>query len=55
MPQASVLKRGQVQNVSCEMIFSDHANHKKGFTHGLVLRVRVVGTRKWPVVLHMAV
>ena len=47
MPQASVLKRGQVQNLSCEMIFYYHANkthfHKKGFALGLVL------TRKWPI------
>ena len=44
MPQASVLKRGQVQNL-VKIIFYYHANkthfHKKGFALGLVLRVRV--------------
>ena len=46
MPQASVLKRGQVQNLSCENDFYYHANkthvHKKGFALRLVLRVRVL-------------
>ena len=53
MPQASVLKRGQVQNLSCVNDFYYHAHntlfHEKGFALGLVLRVRVFGTRKWPV------
>ena len=53
MPQASVLKQGQVQNVSYEKVFYYHANktnfHKKGLALGLVLRVRVFGTRKWPI------
>ena len=45
--------RGQVQNLSCENdFFYYHANktnfHKKGFSLGLVLRVRDFGTRKWP-------
>ena len=35
------------------MIFYYHANethfHKKGFAPGLVLRVSVFGTRKWPI------
>ena len=35
------------------MIFYYYANkthfHKKGFALGLVLRVRVFGTRKWPI------
>ena len=51
MPQASVLKRGQVQNLSYEIFFiimqKTHF-HKKGFALGLVLRVSVFGTRKWP-------
>ena len=54
MLQASVLKRGQVLNLSCENDFYYHANkthfHKKGFALGLALRVRVFGTRKWPIV-----
>ena len=37
-----------------EMIFHPHANktqfHKKGCAFGLILKVRVFGTRKWPVV-----
>ena len=36
------------------MIFFSHANkthfHKKGFTVSLVVKVRVYGTRKWPVI-----
>ena len=35
------------------MTFYYHANkthfHKKGFALGLILRVRVFGTRKWPI------
>ena len=38
-----------------EMIFHSHANnthfHKKGCALGLILKVRVFGTRKWPIVL----
>ena len=37
-----------------EMIFHSHANkthfHKKGCALGLILKVRVFGTRKWPTV-----
>ena len=36
-----------------EMIFHSHANkthfHKKGCALGLILKVRVFGTRKWPI------
>ena len=36
-----------------EMIFHSHANethfHKKGCALGLFLKVRVSGTRKWPI------
>ena len=53
MPQAFVLKQGQVQNLSCENFFYYHANkthfHKKRSALGLVLRVRVFGIRKWPI------
>ena len=46
MPQASVLKRGQVQNLSCENDFYYFANkthfHKKGF------KSEEFWTRKWP-------
>ena len=38
-----------------EMIFHSHANkthfHKKGCALGLFLKVRVYGTRKWPLTL----
>ena len=37
-----------------EMILHSHANkthfHKKGCALGLILKVRVFGTRKWPIV-----
>ena len=37
-----------------EMIFHPHANktqfYKKGCAFGLILKVRVFGTRKWPIV-----
>ena len=37
-----------------EMIFHSHANktqfHKKGCALGLILKVRVFGTRKWPTI-----
>ena len=37
-----------------EMIFHSHANktqfHKKGCALGLILKVRVFGTRKWPII-----
>ena len=33
-----------------QMIFHSHANfHKKGCALGLILKVRVFGTRKWPI------
>ena len=36
-----------------EMIFHSHANkthfHKKGCARGVFLKVRVFGTRKWPI------
>ena len=58
--QASVLKRGHVQNLCCENDFflSNHANkthfNKNGFALGLILRVNVFGTRKWPIILVLA-
>ena len=51
--KSRVLKRGQVQNWKMKMIFYYHAIkthfYKKGFAFSLVLRVRVFGTRKWPI------
>ena len=50
--------RASVNEVKCsafdmEMIFDSHANkthfHKKGCELGLILKVRVFGTRKWPI------
>ena len=39
-----------------EMIIHAHANkthfHKKDFALGLILKVRVLGTRKWPICFH---
>ena len=38
-----------------EMIFHSHANkthfHKRGCAFSLILKVRVFGTRKWPIIL----
>ena len=40
-----------------EIIFHSHANkihfHKKGWAPNLILKVRVFGTRKWPIFLLM--
>ena len=52
--------RASVNEVKCsaldrEMIFYSHANkthfHKKGCALGLILKVRVFGTRKWPILV----
>ena len=50
----SLLKRGQVQNLSCENEFYLHDNkknhfHKKGFVLGIVLKQRLAASRKWPI------
>ena len=41
--------------IDIKVIFSSRANkthfYNKGFTLGVVLKVRVFGTRKWPVIL----
>ena len=40
-----------------EIIFHSHANkthfHNKGCAPSLILKVRVFGTRKWPIYLHI--
>ena len=40
-----------------KIVFYSDANeaqyHKKGFTLSLVLKVRVFGTRKWPIAFHI--
>ena len=44
---------GSCSAFDMEMIFHSHANithfHKKGCAPSLILKVRVLGTRKWPV------
>ena len=44
---------GRWSAVDMEIIFHSHANkthfHKKGCAPGLILKVRVFGTRKWPI------
>ena len=49
--QASVSMRGKA--IDMRMIVHSHANknhvHNKGFVLRLVLKVRVFGTRKWPI------
>ena len=57
-PFPSSLGRPYQSEVKCsafetEMSFHSHANkthfHKKGCALGLILKVRVFGTRKWPI------
>ena len=53
-PRASVGKRGfKCSAFHIEMIFHSHANkthfHNKGCALGLILKVRVFGTRMWPI------
>ena len=44
---------GRCSAFDMEIIFYSHANkthfHKKGYAPGLILKVRVFGTRKWPI------
>ena len=45
-------------NHQLEMIFHSHANkthfHKKGCVLGLILKVRIFGTRNWPITGHFS-
>ena len=45
---------GRCSAFDTEIIFHSHANkthfHKKGCAPSLILKVRVFGTRKWPIV-----
>ena len=45
---------GRCSAFDMEIIFHSHANnthfHKKGCAPSLILKVRVFGTRKWPIV-----
>ena len=40
-----------------EMIFHSHADktnfHRKGYTLGLILKVRFFGTQKWPIFIYL--
>ena len=53
-PRASVLNEVKCSAFDMELIFHSRANkthfHKKGCALGLILKVRVFGTRKWPIV-----
>ena len=53
-PRASVLNEVKCSAFDMETIFHSHASkthfHKKGCALGLILKVRVFGTRKWPIV-----
>ena len=54
VPQGLCIKtRLSAQPYDMEMSFHSHANkthfHKKGCALGLTLKVRVLGTRKWPI------
>ena len=44
---------GRCSAIDMEIIFHSHANkthfHKKGCAPSLILKVRVFGTRKWPI------
>ena len=46
---------GRCSAFDMEIIFRSHANrthfHKKGWAPSLILKVRVFGTRKWPIVI----
>ena len=46
---------GRCSAFDMEIIFHSHTNkthfHKKGCAPSLILKVRVFGTRKWPIVL----
>ena len=40
-----------------EMIFHSHADktnfHRKGYALGLILKVRIFGTQKWPIFIYL--
>ena len=51
-PESLFQNEGRCSAFDMEIIFHSHANkthfHKKGFAPSLILKVRVFGTRKWP-------
>ena len=51
------MQGGRCSAFDMEIIFHSHANkthfHKKGCAPSLSLEVRVYGTRKWPIVIHL--
>ena len=52
-PGPLFLNKGRCSAFDKEIIFHSHANkthfHKKGCAPRLILKVRVFGTRKWPI------
>ena len=56
-PRPLFQNEGRCSVFDMEIIFHSHANkthfHKKGCALGLILKVRVFGTQKWPIVLNL--
>ena len=54
-PEPLFQNKGRCSAFDKEIIFHSHANkihfHNKGCAPGLILKVRVLGTRKWPIKL----
>ena len=52
-PGSLFQKKGRCSAFDMEIIFHSHANkthfHKKGCAPSLILKVRIFGTRKWPI------
>ena len=52
-PRSLFQNEGRCSAFDMEIIFHSHANkthfHKKGCAPSLILKVRVFGTRKWPI------
>ena len=52
-PEPLIQNEGRCSAFDTEIIFHSHANkthfHKKGCAPSLILKVRVFGTRKWPI------
>ena len=55
-PGSLFQKKGRCSAFDMEIIFHFHANkthfHKKGCAPSLILKVRIFGTRKWPILLY---
>ena len=52
-PRPLFQNEGRCSALNTEIVFHSHANkthfHKKGCAPNLILKVRVFGTRKWPI------